>query len=66
MWVTLPEGTSVHELEKAAGERGVAIVKGTDFLLEGGENTLRIAYSGVTRSRSARASRVSRRPTARV
>ena len=23
-------------------------VKGTDFLLEGGENTLRIAYSGVT------------------
>jgi DNA-binding transcriptional MocR family regulator len=47
MWVTLPEGTSVHELEKAASERGVAIVKGTDFLLEGGENTLRIAYSGV-------------------
>jgi DNA-binding transcriptional MocR family regulator len=26
----------------------VAIVKGTDFLLEGGENTLRLAYSGVT------------------
>ncbi len=25
-----------------------AIVKGTDFLLEGGENTLRLAYSGVT------------------
>ena len=23
-------------------------VKGTDFLLEGGENTLRLAYSGVT------------------
>ena len=26
----------------------MAIVKGTDFLLEGGENTLRLAYSGVT------------------
>jgi DNA-binding transcriptional MocR family regulator len=23
-------------------------VKGTDFLLEGGRNTLRLAYSGVT------------------
>ncbi|HEX8105994.1 MAG TPA: PLP-dependent aminotransferase family protein [Solirubrobacteraceae bacterium] len=48
MWVELPEGTSVAELEKAAKERGVVFVKGTDFLLEGGENTLRLAYSGVT------------------
>ncbi len=48
MWVTLPEGTDVDELFTAAGERGVAFVKGTDFLLEGGRNTLRLAYSGVT------------------
>ena len=48
MWVTLPAGTDVHALHKAAAERGVAFVKGTDFLLEGGENTLRLAYSGVT------------------
>jgi 2-aminoadipate transaminase len=48
MWVTLPEGTDVHALFDAAGERGVTFVKGTDFLLEGGENTLRLAYSGVT------------------
>jgi 2-aminoadipate transaminase len=48
MWVTLPEGTDVHALHAAAAERGVAFVKGTDFLLEGGENTLRLAYSGVT------------------
>ena len=34
--------------ETAATERGVAFVKGTDFLLEGGESALRIAYSGVT------------------
>ena len=48
MWVTLPEGTDVSALFMAAAESGVAFVKGTDFLLEGGENTLRLAYSGVT------------------
>ncbi len=48
MWVELPEGTDVGALLKLAGELGVAFVKGTDFLLEGGENTLRLAYSGVT------------------
>jgi DNA-binding transcriptional MocR family regulator len=48
MWVELPEDVSVAELETAAKERGVIFVKGTDFLLEGGENTLRLAYSGVT------------------
>jgi DNA-binding transcriptional MocR family regulator len=48
MWVELPDGTDVSALFTAAGERGVAFVKGTDFLMEGGENTLRLAYSGVT------------------
>jgi DNA-binding transcriptional MocR family regulator len=48
MWVELPEGTDVAALFDAAAERGVAFVKGTDFLMEGGENTLRLAYSGVT------------------
>jgi 2-aminoadipate transaminase len=48
MWVTLPQGTDVATLHSAAAERGVAFVKGSDFLLEGGENTLRLAYSGVT------------------
>jgi DNA-binding transcriptional MocR family regulator len=48
MWVELPEGTDVDKLLAAAGERGVTFVKGTDFLLEGGHNTLRLAYSGVT------------------
>ena len=47
MWVTLPPGTDVAKLFKAAADLGVAFVKGTDFLLEGGENTLRLAYSGV-------------------
>jgi 2-aminoadipate transaminase len=48
MWVTLPPGADVASLFKVAAERGVAFVKGTDFLLEGGENTLRLAYAGVT------------------
>jgi 2-aminoadipate transaminase len=48
MWVTLPEGTDVNALFTLSAEMGVAFVKGTDFLLEGGENTLRLAYSGVT------------------
>jgi 2-aminoadipate transaminase len=47
MWVELPEAIDVAELEKAAAEREVIFVKGTDFLLEGGANTLRLAYSGV-------------------
>jgi DNA-binding transcriptional MocR family regulator len=48
MWVELPDGTDVHVLSDRAAEHGVTFVKGTDFLLEGGENTLRLAYSGVT------------------
>ena len=48
MWIEMPGGTSVDALFDAAAQRGVQIVKGTDFLLEGGENTFRIAYSGVT------------------
>src|SRR3954447_3196425 len=48
MWVELPEQVDVAELETAAKERGVVFVKGTDFLMEGGANTLRLAYSGVT------------------
>ncbi len=51
MWVELPEGTRVDALLAAAADRGVAFVKGTDFLMEGGENTLRLAYSGVTADR---------------
>jgi 2-aminoadipate transaminase len=48
MWVELPEGVDVAELFEAAAARGVQFVKGSDFLLEGGENALRLAYSGVT------------------
>jgi 2-aminoadipate transaminase len=48
MWLTLPDGVDAGELFTAAAERGVALVKGTDFMLDGGENAVRLAYSGVT------------------
>jgi DNA-binding transcriptional MocR family regulator len=38
----------VDELLPAASARGVAVVKGSDFLLEGGHHALRLAYSGIT------------------
>jgi DNA-binding transcriptional MocR family regulator len=47
MWVELPEDADVDALAAAAKDRDVIFVKGTDFLLEGGRNTLRLAYSGV-------------------
>ncbi|MGA2925178.1 MAG: PLP-dependent aminotransferase family protein [Solirubrobacteraceae bacterium] len=48
LWVDLPDGTDVEALAAAAAKRGVAFVKGTDFMLDGGESSLRLAYSGVT------------------
>jgi DNA-binding transcriptional MocR family regulator len=48
LWVDLPDGTDVDALAAAAQDRGVVFVKGTDFLLEGGQSSLRLAYSGVT------------------
>jgi 2-aminoadipate transaminase len=49
LWVTLPadEGHDVRRITKEAAARGVAIVPGTDFLLEGGDNAFRLAYSAV-------------------
>jgi 2-aminoadipate transaminase len=47
LWVDLPEGSDVARLEAAARERGVIFVKGSDFLLKGGDSSLRIAYSAV-------------------
>jgi 2-aminoadipate transaminase len=51
LWVDLPEDIDVERLVPAAAERGVAVVKGTDFLLEGGRHSLRLAYSAVTTDR---------------
>lgn len=48
MWVELPRGTDIDALYDAALGRGVQFVKGSDFVLDGADASLRIAYSGVT------------------
>lgn len=48
LWVELPEDVQVDRLVPAAAERGVAVVKGSDFVLDGGQHALRLAYSAVT------------------
>ena len=65
LWVDLPDGTDVAALFDAAAARGVQFVKGTDFVLEGGESSLRLAYSGVTPAEIERASSAWPRPTRR-
>jgi 2-aminoadipate transaminase len=47
LWVDLPEGTDIARLEAGARERGVIFVKGSDFLVDGGQSSLRLAYSAV-------------------
>jgi DNA-binding transcriptional MocR family regulator len=47
-WLTLPPGLSADALFTDAAAAGVAYVKGSDCVLEGGERTLRLAYSGVS------------------
>jgi 2-aminoadipate transaminase len=48
LWVELPTDVEVDLLVPEAAARGVAVVKGSDFLLDGGQHELRLAYSGVT------------------
>ena len=48
LWVELAEEVDTELLLASASERGVVFVKGSDFMLEGGRNALRLAYSGVT------------------
>jgi len=48
MWMELPEGMSADALFQPAVDAGITYVKGSDCFLEGGERTLRLAYSGVS------------------
>jgi DNA-binding transcriptional MocR family regulator len=48
LWIELPEDVDVDLVVPEAAARGVAVVKGSDFLLEGGRHALRLAYSAVT------------------
>jgi DNA-binding transcriptional MocR family regulator len=48
LWVDLPEDVDTKALLRAATERGVTFVAGSDFMLEGGHSSMRLAYSAVT------------------
>ena len=48
LWVEFPEDVDVADLAVEAERREVTVVKGTDFVLEGGQHALRLAYAGVT------------------
>jgi 2-aminoadipate transaminase len=47
MWVDLGEGVNTDEIAVKAAELGVPITKGSDFMIEGGQNAMRLAYSAV-------------------
>ena len=48
LWVELGEDVDTTVLLEAAAERAVTFVAGSDFMLEGGRNAMRLAYSAVT------------------
>jgi DNA-binding transcriptional MocR family regulator len=47
LWLDLAEGTDTRELLAPAKEEGVAFVAGPDFMLEGGERSLRFSFASV-------------------
>ena len=48
LWVDLPADVEVDKLFPVAAKKGVAVVKGSDFVLDGGNHSLRLAYSAVS------------------
>jgi DNA-binding transcriptional MocR family regulator len=47
LWLDLAEGTDTRELLAEAKAEGAAFVAGTDFMIEGGENSLRLSFASV-------------------
>ncbi|MPV51186.1 MULTISPECIES: PLP-dependent aminotransferase family protein [unclassified Pseudactinotalea] len=47
LWLTFDEDVDGDALFAKAADRGLAVVKGSDFLINGAKNSLRLAYSGV-------------------
>ena len=47
LWLDLAKGTDSRELLAPAREEGVAFVAGPDFMLEGGERSLRFSFASV-------------------
>ena len=47
LWLDLEEGTDAAALAKLAKDEGAAFVAGPDFMLEGGESSLRLSFASV-------------------
>jgi len=47
LWLDLAEGTDTRDVLAPAKERGVAFVAGPDFMLAGGERSLRLSFASV-------------------
>ncbi len=53
LWLTLSEDVDSPKLLEAAKGQGVAFVAGPDFLIEGGQNALRLSFASVPAERVA-------------
>ena len=53
LWLTLAEDVDSVALLRAAAEEGVSFVAGPDFLIEGGQNALRLSFASVPAERVA-------------
>ncbi|MDX6632914.1 MAG: 2-aminoadipate transaminase [Solirubrobacterales bacterium] len=51
LWLTLAGEVDAAELMARAGEEGVAFIKGADFMLGGGESSLRLSFASVPAER---------------
>jgi DNA-binding transcriptional MocR family regulator len=47
LWLDLPGGVDTERLRQAAVEEGVGFLAGPDFMLEGGESSLRLSFASV-------------------
>jgi DNA-binding transcriptional MocR family regulator len=48
LWVDLPDHVDTDAVAATAAERGVPFAKGSDFMLDGGRNSMRLSYSSAT------------------
>ena len=53
LWLDLEPGVNTPALLEAARDEGVAFVAGPDFMLAGGESSLRLSFASVPADRVA-------------